>query len=438
MGTPINATTGRYRGIWYCCGQANTLPGKTYVYSGPMATYCAWHRPMAVYSPVVDATFFVFGNEENAASIGRYDHGSGQFSEPLVLGVNPDGDAHRNPTLLIDEEDHLFVFYGAHNHPTKVLRSRNPLAIGEWVSRAEIPETSYPQPWQLQPGELFVTYRGGGAREGTPWRFRHSMDDGRSWSDGAELAFFPECAIYGVSIAETGRFPRKVHFTWSRLGGGTEEEIRDKHLWARRYNVYYACSDDGGHSWKRSDGSVYDLPIEEESAEKVYDCGQHGVWLKDIQLDPEGNPCILFIDAEVSTYEGQWKLARHAGGAWTVSDIATSDHMYDDGGLAILGEDDYRVYAPTTASQPHEDGGEIEAYRSIDAGKTWTHTQSLTSGSTYSHNNVKVVWNHERQTSRDFTVMWSYGDSVEPPETREVELYTYGEEMEGPREIAKG
>ncbi len=435
MATEVDVTPGQYRGVWYCCGQANTLPGKIYVYSGPMATYCAWHRPMAVYSPEADATFFVFGDADNAPAIGRYDHVQGRMSDPLVLGSNPDGDAHRNPTLLIDGEDHLFVFYGAHNHPTKVLRSRNPLDIASWESRAEIPETSYPQPWPLQPGELFLTYRGGGAREGTPWRFRHSTDGGHSWSEGAELAFFPECAIYGVSIAESGSYPRKVHFVWSRLGGGTPDEIEGKHLWARRYNVYYACSDDGGHTWKRSDGSAYGLPIDEESAEKVYDCGQRGVWLKDIQLDPQGNPCTLFIDAEVSTYESQWKLGRFAAGVWSFTDIATSDHLYDDGGLAILSADDYRVYAPTTATQPHEDGGEIEAYRSVDQGKTWAHTRSLTSGSTYSHNNVKVVWNHEKQKARDFTVMWSYGDSVEPPETREVSLHRYGEAMDGPWEV---
>jgi len=435
MATTIKATPGIYRGVWYCCGKVNTLPGKTYVYSGPMATYCAWHRPMAIYHPETDATFFVFGNQENAPAIARYDHAGKRFSGPLILGSNPDGDAHRNPTLCIEESGHLYVFYGAHGHPTRVLRSLAPLDITAWETRAEIPQTTYPQPWLLQPGELFVTYRGGGAREGTPWRFRHSRDGGRTWTEGRDLAFFQNCAIYGVSIAATGDYPRRVHFAWSRLGGGSPEEIASKHLWARRYNVYYAYSDDGGHTWRRSDGSVYDLPIDEASAEKIYDCGQRGVWLKDIQLDRQGNPCILFIDAEVSTYEGDWKIARLAGGTWSFSKIASSDHMYDDGGLAVLSENEFRVYAPTTAVQAHEDGGEIEAYRSADRGRTWTHIQSLTSGSRLSHNNVKIVWNHERQRSRDFTAMWSYGDSIEPPETHEVRLYRYGEAMPGPNEM---
>lgn len=430
----IQAHPGTYGGVWYCCGQATLLPGKSYVYSGPMATYCAWHRPMAVCAPEVEGTFFVFGDADNAPAIGRYDHRTGRFSTPMVLGSNPDGDAHRNPTLLIDREGYLRVFYGAHGRATRALRSKRPYDVATWVSCADIPDTSYPQPWELLPGEVFVSYRGGGAREGTWWRCRKSLDGGRSWEAPGDLVAFEGCAIYGVTVAEAGPCPRRVHFAWSRLGGGTEEEARTKHLWARRYNVYYACSDDGGETWRRSDGTPYALPITEETAEKVYDCGQRGVWLKDIQLDAGGDPCVLFLDAEPGTYESVWKFARLAEGRWRFSDLTVSDHMYDDGGLVILKEDDFRVYAPTRAAQPHEDGGEIEEWRSSDGGVTWRRARSLTSGSPYSHNNVKVVFNHQRGGG-DFRVFWSYGDSLFPPATREVRMYCYGEALPGPRLI---
>lgn len=108
--------------------------------------------------------------------------------------------------------------------------------------------------------------------------------------------------------------------------------------------------------------------------------------------------------------------------------------MYDDGGLVILSGDDFRVYAPTTASQPQEDGGEIDEWRSVDGGVTWTRTAGLTSGSLYSHNNVKVVHNHARGKG-DFRVFWSYGDSLYPPDRTEVLLYFYGETLDGPRQV---
>lgn len=419
------------QGVWYCCGTANVLPGKKYVYSGPMATYCMWHRPIAVYAPAEQKTFFVFGNARNSPTISYYDHRRRGFAAPVVLGANPDMDAHRNPTILVDETGRLYVFYGAHGHPTRVLKSASPFDISEWNIAAEIedPATSYPQPYQLKAGEIFVSYR-----QSPGWSCRISRDGAASWDAPVNLIKFDGCAVYAISIAETGPYPRKIHIAWSRLGGGTPEEIEAKHLWARRYNVYYAYSDDGGTTWRKRDGTPYTLPITEATAEKLYDCGEHGVWLKDIQLDADGNPYILFIDAEIATFESAWKLAKHSDGQWQIRDVATSDHMYDGGALVVLADDDFRIYAPTTASQPQEDGGEIEEWRSIDKGETWTNAEHITSGSPYSHNQVKVVFNHQKG-SEDLRVLWSYGDSDYPPATKNVDLYCYGEGKSDPRRI---
>lgn len=431
------SSTSSHRGVWYACGTVTTLPGKKYVYSGPMATYCVWHRPMAVYAPTEDRTFFVYGNGDNAPTISFYDHRKAAFAAPVVLGSNPDGDAHRNPTLLIDQGGHLYVFYGAHGHPSHVLKSARPFDIAAWRTMPDLadPKGSYPQPWQLVPGEMFVSFR-----HGPGWRGRISKDGGESWEDPMDIISFTienntaKLFVYAVSIAETGPFPRKVHLAWSRVGGGTPEEVASKHLWARRYNVYYGYSDDGGRTWRRSDGAPYELPITEATAEKIYDCGQHGVWLKDIQLDSQGNPYILFIDSDVPTYQSTWKVARLKAGQWRFSDVATSDHMYDDGGLVILADSDMRIYGPTTAVQPGEDGGEIEEWQSVDGGQSWRNTKHITSGSKLSHNCVKVLWNHERGKG-DFRFLWSYGDSEFPPSTPQVDMFCYGEATGKPRRI---
>jgi hypothetical protein len=417
------------RGVWYACGhQVNTLPGHDWVYSGPMATYCAWHRPMAIYAPEVHRTFFVYGNADNAPTISSYDHTSGQFAYPVVLGSNPDGDAHRNPTLFIGGDGHLVVFYGAHGHETHVLRSDRPYDVSAWTHVSDLPDakTTYPQCWGLQPGEIFVSYRQAPSWETSSWRMTVSRDGGHSWDPPRELINLGESAVYGVTIGATGDTPRRIHFVWSRLGGGTPEEVERKHLWARRYHIYYACSDDGGATWRRGDGTRYDLPITLDTQEEIYNCGQRGVWLKDIQLDAQGRPFVLFIDSEVETYRGLWKVGRRVGGRWEFATIADSDHMYDDGAIALLAEDDIRVYAPTTPVQPSEDGGEIEEWQSTDGGATWTNTRHLTTGSRYSHNNVKLAWNHERGPG-DVRMFWSYGDSNTPPETEDVRLHCYGE-----------
>ena len=423
-----------YRGVWYRCGSVNVLPGKTFVYSGPMATYSAWHRPMAVYSSDVNTTYFVFGNERNASAIGSYDHAARAYSRPTVLGANPDGDAHRNPTLALDVTGFLYVFFGAHNDPTRVLRSDRPHATDAWRECGTIidPTTSYPQPFQLLPDEISVSYR----ERSCGWRSRVLRNQGKTWEDPVDIVAFEGCDIYAVSIAETGDFPRKIHLAWSRLGGGTDEEIRTKHLWARRYNIYYARSEDGGRTWRRSDGTPYDLPVTEAEAEKLYDSGERGVWLKDIQLGPDGRPFILFIDADPFTYLSDWKCGRLCAEGWRFSDIAVGDHMYDDGGM-VIEDGSVTVYAPTTASQPREDGGEIDVWRSADGDGPWQRGEPLTAGSDLSHNNVKVVFNH-RAGPGDMQVFWSYGDSLSPPSTTESRLFAYGRKMDGARLIRSG
>jgi hypothetical protein len=433
------------QGVWYTPGTfegyargitdyppekyACVYPGKPTVYSGPMATYCAWHRPMAIYSPEVDKTFLVFGNPENSPAISYYDHRQKTFASPVVLGTNPNGDAHRNPTVLIDGTGIITVFFGAHSHPTRVVKSVRPYDISEWTAAAVLGEkTSYPQPWELMRGEIFVSYRS----SPPAWCYRISADGAESWSPETRLIDFSGCSIYAVTIAETGSFPRTIHVAWSRMGGGTPEEIRTKALWARRYNVYYARSDDGGRTWERSDGREYELPIDEPQAEKLFDSAEHGVWLNDIQLDSRGTPCILFVDGDVTNYRCSWKVAGLTSSGWTMSDVAQSDHMYDAGGLVILADDDFRIWGATGVSQPYEDGGEIEEFRSTDHGVTWTKTNPLTTGSRYSHNHVKTVFNHRKDA---FRVIWSYGDSNYPPATRNVFLFFYGEGKESPARV---
>lgn len=430
------------RGVWYHCGAANLLPGQGAVYSGPMATYCIWHRPMAIYAPEPNRSYFVYGSAGNRPTISFYDHNAHEWAYPVVIGENPDGDAHRNPTLLTDEEGHLYMFWGAHGHESFVHRSVRPHDISAWEERAPIEpdegSTSYPQPWMLREGEIFVSYR-----KAPGWRFRTSTDGAASWSEPTDICDFgmtrdargcAEYSIYGITVADEGAYPRRLHFAWSRLGGGTPEEIESKHLWARRYNVYYAYTDDGGETWRRSDGSAYEMPIDEEQAELLYDCGTRGVWLQDIQVDPAGNPVILFVDSLVETYETTWKVAHRASGEWAISDITTSDHMYDAGALMVFGEDDLRLWAPTIANQPHEDGGEIEEWLSRDGGASWARGRQLTSGSRYSHNHVKPIMGH-RQGPGDVRAVWGYGDSRKPPESDDVRLYYLGDGMDEGREI---
>ncbi len=328
--------------------------------------------------------------------------------------------------MLIDEEGYIYIFHGSHCSPTLVKRSARPYDTSEWAELATIEEsTSYPQPWLLRPREITVLFRKGGTHNAAE-SYVKSTDGGASWSERVDVVTTPpKNGCYAVSIAETGAYPRKVHMAWSVTRGD----------WWQRYHVWYAYSDDGGETWRRADGTPYELPITEPTSEMVFesDVPDHGVWLKDIQLDSQGKPYILFIDGNTLTYDCVWRLAEYSDGRWNIYEVAPSQHMYDGGALVILADDDFRVYAPTTPSQPYQDGGEIDEWQSIDGGRTWKKTRQLTSGSEFCHNHVKTVFNHGRG---DFRVFWNYGDAVNPPSSRDVALYFYGEDQAEPHKMA--
>lgn len=428
-GSPEGAAGARgteVSGVWHRSGcPRRAAPGTRTVYGGPHATYCAWTRPMAVYAPSQQKTFFVFGNAENSPAISAYDHRTQAFSPLVVVGRNPDMDAHKNPHLLIDDEGWLYVFYGSHCSPTHLSKSARPYDTSKWVSMGVVAEaSSYPQPWQLRPGELTVLFRQGGTHDAGEALVR-STDGGKTWSAPTLIgASPPQNGFYAVTTAADGSYPRKVHMAWSVTRGD----------WWQRYHVYYAYSDDGAVTWKRSDGRPYTLPITEPEAELVFrsEVPDRGVWLQDIQLDSQGNPYVLFNDGHTLSYDCTWRVARLVDRQWTVQRVASADHMYDHGALALLADGDFRVYLPSHAAQPHEDGGEIEEWQSADRGLSWTKTRAITSGSKYSHNHVKTAFGSQRG---DFRVFWSYGDSTDPPETRTVDLYYFGESLDGPRRM---
>ena len=101
----------------------------------------------------------------------------------------------------------------------------------------------------------------------------------------------------------------------------------------------HAADDDAveaGHRGRKPDRA----PLCAERA--VHDYAAEGlkVYLKDIRLDPKGNPVILVITSE--GYESgpengprTWTLLHWSGSEWKVRPVTTSDSNYDMGSLYL-------------------------------------------------------------------------------------------------------
>lgn len=148
-----------YRGIWY-----SNQPSKDeyrYKYSGGFATYPQQQLPVAVYAKEVNKTFFCYGGRSREKNellhmVGYFDHATGQVPRPTILLNKRTDDAHDNPTLMLDDTGHVWIFSAAHGtaRPSWIHRGTRPWSVDEFE---EILETnfSYTHPWWM-PGQGFL------------------------------------------------------------------------------------------------------------------------------------------------------------------------------------------------------------------------------------------------------------------------------------------
>jgi hypothetical protein len=441
-----------YRGIWH--GQGRQADAYGWKYSGGLGTYCAKHRPLAVYAPAARKTFFVWGGRPadwSAAGldvppgtpqadrtrfgagqllhcVSCYDHATGTVPRPVVLLDKYCGDPHDNPVLSIDGAGHLWIFSPSHGEwttPSFIHRSVEPYSIDRFET---VEETlfAYPQPWwTAEHGCVFLHTR---YRDGRGLQVSRSAD-GRTWSAPQPLAFVAK-GHYQVSEAGPG----------GRVGTLFNLHPEEGGLDART-NLYYAESADGGRTWRTVDGAPLALPLTAaENPALVHDYAAEGllVYLKDLAFDAAGRPVALYLTSRhhASGPRGEprtWRVARWTGAQWRHHAVTTSDHNYDTGALYV-GESPWRLIAPTAPGpRPGNPGGEVVLWESDDEGVTWRSARPLTRGSELSHTYVRRPVN----AHPDFYAFWADGDPRAPSAsrlyfcTREGTVYRLPERMTG-------
>jgi len=138
-----------FEGNWYENGAT---------YTGATGTYSAKNRPNAVYVASQSKTFFVYGGKYFTPMISYYDHSTGLIAESVLVGPQTimsgfrKEDAHTNPSMMIDDDGYIFVFYGDHDWwiGTSVAKSVSAYDISEWTDCAVLgANTAYPQAWEI-------------------------------------------------------------------------------------------------------------------------------------------------------------------------------------------------------------------------------------------------------------------------------------------------
>ncbi len=421
---PAQEKASGYRGIWYMNQPSNDE--YVYKYSGGLGTYCAKHQPFAVHCVEVNKTFFCYGGTtENADTellhmVSYYDHETGEVPRPTILLDKETSDAHDNPVISVDDEGYVWIFSTSHGRtrPSFIHRSREPYDVDAFdlvharrkteAGFEPITNFSYMQAWHVEGRGFFcffTRYRYPAARTICAM----SSEDGVTWSEWTRLAAIDE-GHYQVSTAEAGK--AATAFNYHPAGKGLN--------W--RTNLYYLETPDFGATWRTAAGEELAVPLTDPASPAlVHDYRAEGlnVYLKDLRLDADGRPVILFVTSKGYASGPRndprtWTTARWTGEEWEVRPGMTSDNNYDMGSLYLEEDGTWLIVGPTeTGPQPYNPGGEMALWVSEDEGASWTRRETLTRNSARNHTYARRPVN----AHPGFYALWADGHGRRPSES---------------------
>ncbi len=420
----LNQKDDGYRGIWYM----NQPSGDEYVYkySGGLGTYCAKHRPLAVYCPTVEKTFFCYGGTTSDDQrqlmhmVSFYDHRTGTVPRPTVLLDKKTDDAHDNPVICVDASGYIWIFSTSHGRarPSYIHRSREPYSVEAFDrvpatrrdGEQQVPITnfSYMQAWN-RPEQGFLCFFTRYSDPAQRTLFCMTSSDGVEWEPWRRLAAIAQ-GHYQVSAV--GR---------NRAGTAFNYHPKKKGLnW--RTNLYYLETPDFGNRWQTIEGQPLSLPlVDVDNAARVHDYESESlnVYLKDLTYDDQDRPVIVYLTSRGYQSGPQndprtWTTARWTGKTWEIRSAFRSDNNYDMGELWIDADGKWRVIAPTaTGPQPYNPGGEIALWISSDRGQSW-QSRPLTFDSPRNHTYVRRPVN----AHAEFYAFWADGHGRQPSASR--------------------
>ena len=417
----LNSRADGYRGIWYMNQPSNDE--YVYKYSGGLGTYCAKHKPFAVYCAKVHKTFFCYGgttaesNRRLLHMVSYYDHRTRTVPRPTVLLDKKTSDAHDNPVIAVDAKGFVWIFSTSHgtSRPSYIHKSRRPYDVSGFdLIRATkrsggrdvaMTNFSYMQAWPGQAGGFacfFTRYNYPAPRT---LCFMTSRD-GATWSAWQRLAAMDK-GHYQISASAPGRAGTAFNYHPKPRGLN----------W--RTNLYFIETTDGGKTWRTAGGKPLKLPLTDPaSPAMVHDYRREklNVYLKDIRYDSAGRPVILYITSKgyqsgPANDPRTWTTARWTGKAWDIRPVTTSDNNYDMGSLYLEGGGTWRIIGPTeTGPQPYNPGGEMAMWTSTDRGATWRKVRQLTRNSPRNHTYARRPVN----AHPDFYALWADGHGRKP------------------------
>ncbi len=285
-------------------------------------------------------------------------------------------DAHNVISMAVDGDGYLHLSFDHHGHPLKYCRSTAPesLQLGELEPMTGIDEgnVTYPEFYTLKNGDILFAYRSGSSGRGNLVMNRYDIRQ-KSWSRVQDILIDGEDernAYWQLYVDAQG----VIHVSWV---------WRETWLVETNHDLCYARSRDNGMTWERSDGTPYQLPINQTNAEYAWRIPQNSELINQTSMctDTAGNPYIATYWRDADSDVPQYRLVWHDGEKWQSRQVGerTQPFSLSGGGtkmipiarprMAVDGDDIFYLMRDA------ERGGKVSlAHTSEGADGEWTIT----------------------------------------------------------------
>lgn len=308
-----------------------------------------------------------------------YDHATKTWSEAVDLGDAASN--HGGPAMTIDAEGYLHVIYFSHHNPFRYRRTVRPNDTSEWTEYTEVGyNLTYPALVCAADGTLILTARR--SYDDRPWELEMwTKPPGGEWAYRHSLlkSRFNDYTQFAASLA------------WS-------PDHRTLHLSSRIYEAPgddamisittagYLASDDGGMTWRKSNGESVEVPATAETWDS-FAAGrtvhQRTLNAGSMAVDPSGQPLLVY-GTKVGR-NGHAFLARPDGeGGWDhlllnafLPEAYRDWDLFMHGGISVGADGNPMIVGTIMQLRPdvHEWGEittEIVIFTSDDVGQSFT------------------------------------------------------------------
>lgn len=226
-------------------------------------------------------------------------------------------DAHNVISLMVDGEGYLHVSFDHHGHPLNYCRSVAPhsLELGdkEPMTGVDEKDVTYPEFYRLANGDLLFAYRSGASGRGNLVLNRYSLKT-HQWERVQDILIDGENlrnAYWQLYVDAKGT----IHLSWV---------WRETWLVETNHDLCYARSFDGGETWYKTSGEIYELPIRLDNAEYACRIPQNSELINQTSMsaDAEGNPFIATYWRDQDSEIPQYRLVWFDGKQWQSQQVS--------------------------------------------------------------------------------------------------------------------